>query len=280
MTNTQRIILTRIVTGFILCFFFLRFIEHTTASSLLAPPLFAAQLDITYWAFQLLHLPGFLIYNQPGAILFDFLLFLSGVLAFIFPLTRKWIIFFTILVFLQAISFNSYGMHHTHSLAGFMIVLFPFWIKDSEKFNKLWQGVRYYVCFIYSISFIWKAFVTQVIFNWEQGIATFKPNLVEYLYHNPEGLLSGFYRWCISNAWFLNTGNLMVVLLEGIMLIGFFTKKWDRALFWIPVIIHLATFIFADVLFFELLVLDFSLLSLLQLEHIGKKNSGLTSALF
>lgn len=270
MNNTQRTIITRIVISYILLFLVLRFIEHLTPSRLLAPPLFHLQLDISYWLYKLSGIPSLIIYNKTGAILFDLLMFGTGLLSLIFPLQRKWLIPFSVFLFIYAISFNTFVMHHTHSNAGLMIVLFPFWFADNTRFFLLWQGIRYYTCFLYFTSFAWKL-VKGSFFNWQQGIGTFKVNMAEYIYHNPDNVLSGFYRYCIRHDWLLNAGNIILALMEGMMIIGFFTKKMDRLLFWIPVTIHVVTYFFSDVLFFELLVLDFSLLSGKKIEAIGHR---------
>ncbi|MFI5151770.1 MAG: hypothetical protein ACHQET_00460 [Chitinophagales bacterium] len=271
MNNQQRIILTRIVIGPMLIFLFIRFIQQATPSGMSSPPLYTIGLDITYWIYKLLHIPSLIIDNAVGAIGFDFLLFLSGILAFLFPFRKIFIIVFTVLVFIYGLSFNAYGMHHAHAFGGMMIVLLPFWFAAPSRFSLLWQGIRYYTCYVYGASFLWKAFATHSAFYWQQGVNTFKLNIVDYLYHNPSGLLSSLYRWCIREDWFLNSGNLVIVLLEAVMLIGFLTKKFDRFLFWIPVFIHVTTYFFSDVMFFEMLVLDISLLSIRQIEFLGKK---------
>jgi len=260
---------TRIVIGYILFFLLLRFFEHGTSSRLNGPPLFIVQMDITYWAYRLSPIPGLIIYNKIGSIVFDCLLFSTGILSFLFPLRTRFIIPFSIFVFINTLTLNGFGMHHAHWMTGVMIVLFPFWVKDNSKFYLLWQGIRYYTCFVYGMAFIWKTWIGDSFFNWQQGIGSFKLNLVAYLYHNPDTLLSSFYRWCVREKWFLNSGNLVITLMEASMIIGFFTKKWDKLLFWLPIFIHLVTYFFSDVLFFELLVLDFSFLSVRQLDGLS-----------
>ncbi len=279
MNNQQRIIITRIVVGYLLIFLFLRFLEHVTPSRWMGPPLFNPQMDLTYWIFKILNLPSLIVYKRIGAVVFDLLLFASGILSLLFPLQRRFIFPFSLFLFVYVIAFNGFAIHHAHALTGMMIVLIPFWAGDNNRFYLLWQGIRYYTCYVYGLSFIWKILPGNSFFNWQQGVGTFKANLVEYMYHNPTSLLTGFYEWCIREGWILNAGNILVVILEGLMIIGFFTKKWDKMLFWFPVIIHLLTYIFSDVLFLELLVLDFPLLSLKQIESIGKKFAFLKNSL-
>lgn len=271
MNSSQRTALTRLLTGFTLLFFVLRFFEYVTPSRLQGPPLFTTGLDLTYWAYRLLHLQQLLMVNHAGAVTFDLLVVVMGILVLLFPLRRKWIMGFSILIALYAISFNSVAMIHTVTVDGLILVFLPFWIGDMERFSLAWQGIRYYACYLYFSAFIWKVFIGNAFFYWGQGAGTFKLNLADYLYYHPDALLSGFYRWFLRHEWALNGGHVFTILLEGAMGIGFFTRKFDRALFWIPVLIHIITYFFADVFIFELLVLNFAFLSDAQLAAIGRK---------
>lgn len=271
MTNLQRIALTRLLVSYALLFFIIRFFEYTTPSRLLGPPLFNLDLDLTYWLYKLSGLPDLLIGNRAGAILSDLLLAGTGLMAILRPLRRAWIISFSILLTLYALAFSTFSLGHTVAFYGLIVVFLPFWIADNEKFNLAWQGIRYYTCFIYLAAFIWKTGIGDSFFYWQQGSGSFRYNLVEYLYHNPDSIMSGMSRWFISHDWALNTGHIFIILLEAVMGIGLFTKKYDRLLFWVPFIIHITTYIFADVFIFELMILNFAFLTGRQLTAISRK---------
>ena len=270
MDKRQRIILTRLIAGFLLASLIMRYKESVTPSTIQNPPLFLVQLDITYWAYKLAGLHALIIEHHTGALGFDLLIFGFCAGACLFPLRRIFVIPLSLLLFLYLISINGASMHHLHMFAGAAIVLWPFWAADNNTCLLLWQAMRYYTCFLYAMAFVWKAIFLDSFFYWNQGLVTFKANLVGYLYYHPRGLLSDWYRWCIREDWFLNLGCILVILLEGLMVIGLFTKKWDRVLIWFPVIIHLATYFFCDVFFIELLVLDLSLLSMRQIDLLGR----------
>jgi hypothetical protein len=55
------------------------------------------------------------------------------------------------------------------------------------------------------------------------------------------------------------------------MVIGFFTKKYDRLIILFPIAIHLCTYVFADVFFIEMLVLIFVFFTKKDTEVIGRK---------
>jgi hypothetical protein len=147
-------------------------------------------------------------------------------------------------------------------MCGVVLILWPFAFRNQEYFNRLWEGLRYLTCFIYFMSFYWKAFIGDSFYQFNHGLLSVQGNLAEYIYHNPGTLLTGFYQWMIAHPILLNIGNTALFLLEGVMLVGLFTRILDHLLFWIPVLVHVAGYFFSDVFFMEMLVLDFTLLPL------------------
>ncbi len=270
MDTKQRIILTRIVTAYILLFLLLRLFLLVTPSRLLAPPLSNGYMDLTYWGARFTGILDFIVLHKPVAVLFDIFLFITGLSSLLFPLKKIFIIPFSLLLFLLGLIYNNYSLHHNQTLAGFMIILVAFWPGDNEKSFLLWQGVRYFTCLVYPIAFFWKTVFGHAFYYWPQGVGSVKANLVEYIYLNPAGLFTGITKWLLQHGWILNAGTVLIGLLELFMIIGIFTKKFDRLLFFFPIIIHVSTYFFSDVFYYELLVLDFSLLSMRQINKIGK----------
>lgn len=275
MNNRQRITLTRLVTGTILFFLTLRLAEHAMLSGLQSPPLFTVEVDFTYWLFRESGIPAWIMQHRAAAIIFDILLFSSGLLSFTLPLNRKILTVFALLLFLYAMIFNMYATHHLAQVYGLMIVLLPFLVGSNDKFTLAWEGMRYFTCFIYFMAFVWKTCIGHSFYYLQQGAVTFKSNLVDYMSLNPGSGMTHFYEWFLRHEWVLNAGEKGLVLLEGIMVVGFFTKRYDRWLIWVPVVIHVMTYFFSDVFFIELLVVDLSFLSVTQLDRLGKIVSGL-----
>ena len=271
METKTRIILTRIVAAYILLFLILRFFLHVTPSRLLQPPLSNGSMDITYWTFRVSGILNFIVSNKITSIIFDTVLFATGLMTLLFSLKRRWLISFSILLFLLSMIYNNYSLHHNQTMAGFMIVLLAFWPQDNETSFLLWEGIRYLTCLIYPLAFFWKTIYGKAFYYWPQGAGSTKANLVEYMYMNPDSLFTGIIKWFLQHAWILNAGTTLVELMELTMIIGIFTKKYDGKLFWLPIIIHVSTYFFSDVLYYELLVLDISLLSMIQINKIGKR---------
>ena len=254
-----RILLTRIVTACILFFLLLRLLSHVTPSGLLQPPVSFSGYDIGLWIFRFTGIIDLIVEHKTAAICFDSILFLSGLGLFLFPLKRGWAVIFAICLYLLGVLYKMYSISNHLSLAGFMLVMLPFIIKNETRFTLAWEGVRYFFCLVYFISFCWKVF-TGALFYFPNGEGSVRLSLAEYIYTYPQSTFSQFIQWLLDHGWILNTGSLFLFLLEGAMLIGIFTKKYDYILLWFPVIIHLATYIFIDISYLELLVLDISLI--------------------
>ncbi|MEO6330847.1 MAG: hypothetical protein ABIO55_18070, partial [Ginsengibacter sp.] len=149
----ERVVITRLVFTFIFIFLVFRFFLHVTPSHLLQPPLFVLSLDITYWLYKFSPIPNIIIYNQAGAVFFDIILFLSCIVSIIFPLKRTGILLFSLLFVIYALTYNTFIVHHSHPLSITMLITFPFWFKNNRTWKLMWEGMRYYICYIYVMSF-------------------------------------------------------------------------------------------------------------------------------
>lgn len=254
----QRIVISRLVFSFIFIALMFRFLLHATPSHLLQPPFFLLGLDFTYWLYHFAGIQHLIIYSQAGAAIFDTCLMASCILSILFPLKKIWVISFSVLFFLYAITYNTYIVHHAHPLTMMMLITIPFWFRKNETWQLIWEGMRYYICYIYTMSFIWKIWISNSFFYWNQGVGSVKLNLAEYLYHNPGTWMAIIFKFFIAHPFLLNMGNTIIFLAEGLMVVGFFTKKYDRILMLLPVIIHVCSYFFADVFFIEMLVLVFA----------------------
>lgn len=266
----KRKVVGRLVFSFIFLSLSFRFFIHATPSHFLEPVLFQLNFDFTYWLFKLSGMPNVIIENRIGSIVFDFLLITSSFLCILFPSKKLICILFGCLFFIYAISYNTYSVHHAHPLAIMTLISIPFFFHNIQNWNFLWESIRYYVCYLYAISFIWKLFIGKSLLFWNMGVNSFKLNLVEYMYDFPNTTLTSLYKNLIANPVILNIGTIFIFLLEGLMIIGFFTRRFDYVLLFIPIIIHTATYFFADVFFMDMLIGCFAFLSIQRIKQISQ----------
>lgn len=235
----------------------------------LDPPLFSLSLEMTFRAYKFFHIPDILVHSPIFSFIFSLSLIVTSFLGILFPRKNWLIILFSILYFLYFISYNTFVIIHVHPLSMMVWITIPFWASKAENKLFLWEAMRYYAIFIYAVSFILKL-TGGAFFAWQNGINSMKWNLAEYLYYFPDTLTSSVIRFSVTHPFFVNLGHVIILLLEGIMAIGFFTKKYDRWLLWIPVIIHLSTYLYSDVFFVEMLVVVLLFLDEKQINRIYK----------
>jgi hypothetical protein len=231
------------------------FFSHTLVSQLLAPILKFPGTDLTYWVFNILLIPKWISGNPVPALFFDILLFATCLLCIYYPGKRIYSGTFSLLYFIYFIIYNNFGMHHVHSRIGILLLSAPFLAKSETGFEFLWQALRYYVCFIYSSAFCWKLFRGSGFYS-QQGILILKKNLTAYLYFNPHSALSNIYYFLIRHPLvpdlIMKTGFIM----EGLFVVGFLTRRFDKYLFLLSILLPLGFLFMADALFFELAFLS------------------------
>lgn len=264
------IILARLVTGFILAGLFFRMLQGAMTYQMMGPPLFELDIEISFRIFKFLQLDRLVVDSSLGSVIFSISLFLTGIMCFLFPNRNYLFPAFTILFFIYYLAYNTFIVHHSHQIAAAIWITVPFWAKKGLTRKFLWEAMRYYACFVYVMTCFVK-FKGGAIYEWNNGVNSVKLNLAEYLYHYPDALAAKILSFTISHPFILNIGHDVVILLEGAMVVGFFTKKYDKWLLWIPVIVHLSTYFFSDVFFMEMLVLVFLFFSDTQLAYIHKR---------
>lgn len=269
--------IARIIFGCIFCTLVYSFIAHTLLHQLQQPVIRFPYVDLTYWILHWLQIPEFITGHYFVACLVDVTLFFSCIMAFLFPAKRVFVALFLVLYFIYFITFNTYGASHTNNLIGILFIALPFVVADITSFNYLWQGLRYFLLFSYSSAFLFKLFRLSWLHP-GQGMLIMQKNLAGYLYFNPDTSLANFYRWWLLHPQLVNALFTIGFIMEGIFIIGFFTKKFDHLLAAISVLLVTGFWLVADAHFFEWLILSttlinfhwfFSLLPLRKMRYKG-----------
>lgn len=259
-TSPEQKLLCRITFAGIFGSLVYSLLSHTLTHQLCAPVLKYPYVDLTYWLLHLLQIPEFITGHYIVACLFDGALFAFCILSFGYPGKRLFIGLFTLLYFIYFIIFNTYGAHHTGPKIGFLLIPLPFLVANERSFNYLWQSLRYFLLFAYSSAFAWKL----LRFSWlyeDQGVLIMKKNLAAYLYFNPSTTQAEVYRWLLQHPAIVNSLFITGFIMEGLFIIGFFTRKYDRFLLLLSVLLPLGFYFMADAAFFELLLLSLTLVN-------------------
>lgn len=248
---------SRWVFGIVILALVFRYFSNALLHQLHDPVLKYPYVDLTYWLYHFLHIPELFTSNFSLALIFDFALLGTAIGSFFSIEKRMYPIAFTLLFSIYFVTYNSFSAHHTHCMIGLLLIGIPFWFKDDERFALLWEGLRYYTLWIFFSAFLWKLF-RGTIFLHSQGTANFLNENASYLVHNPNDFWSNIYLYILASPAIASFLHASGPLLQALFGIGFFTKKLDWLWFILPFVFHTLTYIFFHVVFFELLVLNFT----------------------
>lgn len=252
--------IARIVFSLFLLSLIWSFFSNTLVHQLCQPVIKYPYVDPTYWVMNWLHIPEIVTGNYALAWIFDCMLIGSCVLSLLFPDKRIFVWSLIILFFIYFITYNTYGAYHTGNKIGLLLIAIPFAVRDNKSFNYLWQGLRYFLLFSFSCAFLWKLFR----FGWlyaDEGILIMKRNAAAYLYFKPDTSLAQVYEWFLQHPGLLQFLYIAGFVLEGVFIIGFFTKKADRYLFILSFLLIFGFWFMAEAHFFELLILNLTLVN-------------------
>lgn len=113
--------------------------------------------------------------------------------------------------------------------------------------------------FVYADSFLWKLF-RETWLDGKQGISIIKNNITPLLFSHPNYKLGGFYRYLFMHPAYADVLFKIGFVFEGLFMIGFFTKKYDKYLILLSMLLAFGFLLLADAFAFELLILDLTLI--------------------
>lgn len=244
-----------------------RFEGGVLLHQLAEPVLRNAKTDALYWLLNYTNVCRYLVV-APASYLLDGALLTCSValigLSFLegerFLWLRKRVaILYSVSLLLYIVTFNTFQTMHTHYLDGFLVMSVVFWFKRPTTQGLLLEGVRYYTCWVYSCAFCWK--LARGFWRYPlHAKAIMIAENAAYLAQNPTHYLAQAQQYLIQHPALAHALLDAGMLVQGLFLVGFFTKKIDKLLFWLPFAFHLATYFLLDVAFWEFLILQLSFL--------------------
>lgn len=259
-TPWQKTRIARIVFALLLASLTWSFFSGALLHQLQQPVIKFPYVDLTYWVMHWFGIPEFIAGHFWVACLFDLALFTFCILALLDPGKRLFIWLFIILYFIYFITFNTFGAHHTNHKIGWLMIAIPFTAANYKTFNFLWKGLRYFLLFIWSDAFLWKFFRLSWLHP-DQGLLIVKKNAVDLLYYEPGSWRAGLYSWALQHPGWINGAYLAGIVLEGIFIVGFFTRKYDRYLLLLSFLLPVGFWLIADANFAQLMILNLTLVN-------------------
>ncbi len=243
--------IVRAVVGFALAFLLIRWVGGTMLHQLEAPPLRTIGYNFTAWLYRATGVEDVLLRGGVASKIFAAVLLLSGALGVVHPMQRANLFLFWLCYLTYALLFNVGTAVTGHSQAALTVALIPLWAAPRGRFGNWWAAARYYACWIFASAFLFKIF-RGAAWNWEDGVRTVRANFALFLYARPEWIWTKAIAWLLHFPWLVNLGYKGFILLEGLFIAGFFTRRLDRWLAWAAVILVMSTLLFADANFLEM----------------------------
>lgn len=201
--------------------------------------------DPFLWVAYLTGVPQFLLQSSLLCHLADALVLVFGVLLIIFPFKRLYAVLFFLLMVLFYITYTGHLTHRNYQ-AGYILIPLLFLFK-SVKYRKItFEFLRYFLLFFY-VSAAWFKLVSGSVFSPSNFIyilaQQFNPYHIEH-HTNVQTHVNSFLLQHPSLTGALYIG---AFLFEAAMLIGFFTKKYDKVLCILLIAFHLFNWLLMDI---------------------------------
>ncbi|MFN8277848.1 MAG: hypothetical protein U0T84_10205 [Chitinophagales bacterium] len=172
--------------------------------------------------------------------LLDILLFALLLVGALSP-SWRWLstLFFSTLLTIYMVAFNTYAGHHYHGLFFIILGSTPFWWRNAASQQRAIAFVRYYFLFVFVSACCWK-FFRGALFQPDQMVNILRAQ-------HAQSFLEG--DWLASSrSWLLVHPALAQMLLisgaaiQGFFVIGFFSRSWDRVLVFLAFLFALVNY--------------------------------------
>ncbi|MCX6199937.1 MAG: hypothetical protein NTY88_12075 [Bacteroidetes bacterium] len=222
--------------------------------------------NVFYHLFIKTGIPALILSSHSVSVFFDFCLFGLPVLLL---LTQRNVfsVLFTAVAVIYFLLFNMVTAHFYHGFFAAIIISIPFWTKNERHFNLLWEGVRYYLLYVFASAALWKIFRGSVFYQ-EQLSNILKHQQLDMLLQQPLSYQASCVQYLIVHPEISHVVLIANVVVQLCFGVGFFTKKFDSLLFILACIFCAANYFVMGITSTELLVLNLTLLNWEKIEAL------------
>ena len=200
----------------------------------LKPVFFLNRLDLTANIVLLTNLHHAII-DQPWLqILFDALYFILPLALYISCIRDYRIQYFlavatAVFNLVYAVMLSALSPLSIEGFTGWMLLPLLFAFKRGSSFYYMFHSLRYFFLLIFFSAALWK-FRAGGIFNEEQMSAILLKQHSAYLVGKPDDWFSSMIGYLVKHDKLSYLIYLLATLMEGVFIIGFFTRRYDRIL--------------------------------------------------
>ncbi len=245
--------MARIIFGWLFIILLYFFSTNSLLSQLQSPVLIDPESDNTFWLLHILRIPQWLLQHYPVALVFDILLTVSCIACIFMPNQRIFTIFTIIGTWLLYICYcTAAGKHYAQ--IGYLLAPLPFLALQQYKFNFLWEAFRYWVCFLYVTAGFYKIYYGGFAFPLNMTHILEQMN-AEWFLFNKTGKQADIIKYLINHPGISQWFYRMAAIVDLSLIIGFFSKKYDK---WL--LLGLVTFHFGNLFLLHISFIEQSLI--------------------
>jgi hypothetical protein len=212
------------------------------------PPVKYLSVNVTYWLFSA---SGLLSLTSTSVFWF---VFLASIPLMLWLHRLPWACrIFSGLLACYVMTFNALAGHHYHSMVGALALTIPFWFSREKSFNLAFAAVRFYACFFFASSALWKIGRGSV-FHHGHIANLIQSDYAGLLAAHPDSTVARLLFFMSDNPWIGDVLFAVVALLQLSFVVGFFTGKFDALLLIFLGMLILGNYVFFHVASWEVLI--------------------------
>lgn len=248
-TYYPRQLMAQVIFGWLFLVLIYFFSTNSLLTQLHQPVLISPASDNTFWLLHILRIPQWLLQHREAALAFDIILTTSCIICIFVPDQRIFTYITVIGIWILYVCYcTAAGKHYAQ--IGFLLVPIPFLVLKTEKFGLVWEGVRYWVCLLYTCAGVYKLYYGGFAYPFNMSHILHQMN-AEWLFFKPGGIQSDIIRYFIDHPDISQLFYRLAALIEMSLIIGFFTKRVDRLLLIALFVFHLGNFLLLHIPFVE-----------------------------
>lgn len=238
--NSIRILFCILVFEFCLFIF-----SGVGLTSLANNTFFNLNADPAYWVLFGLKLPQTVIGHYWLAWLIDAAIIFSLIIIIYDPFNNKVALVLFLLLLFYYLTLTAYLTHRNYQ-SGFFLVMFPFiFRKDSDK-HFAFETLRYFLLFFYFSAAILKL-TSHSLTDPGHLSEMLQRQFLPYFHEKNTGLRTTLNLYLIRNQYLSYSLFIFSFLMELLVIIGFFTRKFDRQITTGLLLFHLANWLIMDI---------------------------------
>ena len=247
--NYPRQLMARIIFAWLFIVLAYFFFNNSLLSQLKAPVLLKPGIDNGFWLLHILHIPQFILQQPAVAILFDLLLTVSCIICIAVPQQRFFTIITVVAIWIFYVCYSS-AAGKQYAQIGYLLAPIPFLALQQNKFNFCWEGFRYWVCFLYLSAGFYKIYFGGFAADNTMSQILMEMN-AEWFVFNQHSFQANCIDWLIQHQHFSQWLYRIAVLIDISVIIGFFTKRYDKWLMIGLISFHVGNYFLLHISFVE-----------------------------